>query len=374
MNPPRLSALILAAGASSRMGRFKPLLPLDGRSVIERLVSVFVAAGVARIVVVVGHRGHEIAGRLREAPVKIVENPDFARGMYSSVQAGARALGAISDGLFVQPADIPLIRPWTLWRLVQRWGEAPGKIIHPGFGGKTGHPPLLPGRIAEEIAADQDCEGLHQLLSRHLDDAVVQEVPDRHILMDMDTPEAYETLKGRWLRYDVPDPEECRVVVWDQAADPEAVWRHGRAVARAAAALADRIAERGGYLDQALIEAAALLHDVAKGKPNHARAGAQMLHAMGFGPVAEIVARHMTLTEKPGTPPGEADLVYLADKHVAGERTVSMTARFDMAMARFGADPQARRAVAQRRDEAMAVRDRVERLLGCSVASVLGVG
>lgn len=107
---------------------------------------------------------------------------------------------------------------------------------------------------------------------------------------------------------------------------PEAVARHCRAVARLALEMVDLLAARGVYLDTALIEAAALLHDMERTQPNHALQGAQRLHEMGYETVAQIVKKHHDPDLSPEM--DAAKLVYLADKYVMGDKRVTLQERF----------------------------------------------
>lgn len=373
MTSPRMAAIILAAGRSSRMGRFKPLLPLAGRTVIERLVSLFHQAGVADVGVVIGYRGSELAQTLQHAPVRIIENPHFDRGMYSSVQAGIRAFDPVPDGFFVLPSDIPLVRPWTLRCLMNRFSEDLTQVVHPCLLGERGHPPLIPGVLVRQIAEDPFDTGLHRVLEAHAHRSVDQEVADRHILMDVDTPGDYDVLLNQWQRYLIPDDRECRVMVSCHASDPQGIWGHGQAVAHVAGTLCSALNASGCDLDADLVRGAALVHDIARGRQDHARVGATLVGNMGFTPVAGIVACHMAIVVDPQMPVSEAEVVYLADKYVQGDRRVSMEARFDRAMERFGADEEARRHILHRRATAMAVRDRMEQLMGRPLADVLNL-
>jgi len=136
MKPDRYAAIILAAGRSSRLGWFKPLVSLGGETLVERAVSLFRAAGLSEILVVVGHRGRELRPVLRKAGVRIIENAGFQEGMLSSVSAGVRGLGSATAAFFVLPVDVPLVRNWTVRRLLAVHEERPGSIAHPCFCGR----------------------------------------------------------------------------------------------------------------------------------------------------------------------------------------------------------------------------------------------
>ena len=133
------SALILAAGNSSRMGTLKPLLPLDGETVLERVIDIFHAAGVGEVVVVVGHAADRIVPLLDGKNVSWVLNPAFERGMYSSIQAGVSALKQDCRAFFILPADMPFIRQSTLVALADGL-DAKALLCRPRHDRRRGHP------------------------------------------------------------------------------------------------------------------------------------------------------------------------------------------------------------------------------------------
>ncbi len=116
-----LAAMVLAAGYSSRMGAFKPLLTLGGRTAVESCVRLFHNAGVEDIAVVVGYRAQEVVSVAECAGACCVQNPDYATGMFSSVLAGTRWLPPGVESCFVLPADMPLVRPSTVRRMIDAY-------------------------------------------------------------------------------------------------------------------------------------------------------------------------------------------------------------------------------------------------------------
>src|SRR5579863_7962918 len=104
----RLAAIVLAAGASSRMGSLKPTLVLAGTTALERSVASFRDAGIDEVIVVLGHRAQELRPLAERCGAHPVYNKDFRVGMFSSLLAGARALPEWARGAFVLPADVPL--------------------------------------------------------------------------------------------------------------------------------------------------------------------------------------------------------------------------------------------------------------------------
>ena len=125
---PNISAIILAAGLSRRMGEQNPLMDLGGQTVLERMVSLYRRAGVIDIRVVTGHRAQAIRAALSSYPVTVVHNPCYQSGMFSSVLAGIDSLPTTIRSFFIHPVDIPLVRPHTLSLLMDAFHQPSQKI------------------------------------------------------------------------------------------------------------------------------------------------------------------------------------------------------------------------------------------------------
>ena len=188
----RTAALILAAGLSSRMGRFKPLLPLGGTSVLGRAVGLFQQAGVADVRVVAGHRADDLIPQIEALGAKAVINPDYEDGMFTSVLAGVRSLGPEVEAFFILPADMPLVRPATVRLVLERWLNDPGLIVRPAFQGRRGHPPLIPTLFSTGIMAWPGQRGLKGAMEQWEDRSVTLEIDDQGIVLDLDRPGDYE--------------------------------------------------------------------------------------------------------------------------------------------------------------------------------------
>ena len=128
----------------------------------------------------------------------------------------------------------------------------------------------------------------------------------------------------------------------------------------------------GCLLDIPLLEAAGLLHDLARKEPDHARAGATLLRELGYGVVAELVASHMDFTVPDAGPVSASELLYLADKLVQGERRVPLADRFQATMQRHAGDPAALGHISGRLESALKAQRRLEQVLGRSLAEVIG--
>jgi CTP:molybdopterin cytidylyltransferase MocA len=356
------SAIVLAAGYSSRMGELKPLVELGGRTLLARAVTTFRSIGVEDVVVVTGHRGDEVAASAEELGARPVANPRFDDGMYSSVQAG---VAAVAEGrrFFLLPVDCPLVRPETAGRLARAGAAAGAEVVLPVHGGIPGHPPLLGPGLRDEILAGEPPGGLRELLTGRPEPALRVEADDPGMLFDADTAADLERLCELAAREDLPSERRCRDLLRESGVGPERV-AHCEAVAAVAAALTTALGERGECLCVPLVVAAALLHDVARAEPRHGDAGGALLDELGYPRVAPIVRRHMRLGDALGEVLDETQIVFLADKLVQDDRLAGLDARFAVRFARWAGDPDALAGVRERLAEARLVQARVESVLG----------
>jgi molybdenum cofactor cytidylyltransferase len=180
-------AVILAAGESRRMGEPKQLLPFAGKPMLQCVIDAFATPNVDQIIVVLGYRADEIAQHIHGANIE--HNPNYARGMFSSVQAGLRALPAGTKLVLLALADQPGLKPLTVEKLIAAFN---GKILVPSFAGRQGHPLLFAERYVPEILAMDESLTLKHFLANHPDELSRLVVDDQGVLVDIDDRESYE--------------------------------------------------------------------------------------------------------------------------------------------------------------------------------------
>lgn len=366
------AGMVLAAGLSSRMKQFKPLLPLGNQSVLARVVGLLRQGGASPVLVVLGHRAKELEPLVLSLGAMPVLNPDYEQGMFTSLRAGLAALPPACEAFFLLPVDIPLVRPHTLARLRAARNLGQGPVLHPTFQDERGHPPLISASLAPAIAAYDGPGGLRGFWDRHPE--LAQEVPvaDRFILRDQDHPQDYAALKSELAGYDVPDQAECLALLQDVLRLDSGLVAHSQAVGQVALALALAARSAGAQVNPALALAGGLLHDVAKGQADHPAAGAALLRELGFAALAPLAAGHVDIEIKPDSPLSETELVHLADKLVAADHRVALDQRFENKMERKGDSPEAEAAIQRRWDLARRIAGRVEATLGMSLEDCLG--
>ncbi|MBQ6496314.1 MAG: histidine phosphatase family protein [Firmicutes bacterium] len=187
------TAVILAAGLSSRMKDFKPLLAVDGRTAIEGLVEATQGAGIKDIVVVTGYRREDLQPVIRRYELTEAFNPAYETGMFSSIRAGiAKAAEQKYKGTLLIPVDCPLISISVLRKVMD---EADGHFAVPTYEGKKGHPLYIPAGFYDEILTHDGEGGLKTITDRYWDQMDRIPVNEEGCIMDMDTPEGYEEIR-----------------------------------------------------------------------------------------------------------------------------------------------------------------------------------
>ena len=361
----KLGAIILAAGYSSRMDGFKPLMRLGEECLVGHGVRLFKTKDIDPIVVVVGYRHDEVAAEVKKQEANPLYNPDFDSGMFSSVCAAVTKMTEM-DGFFLLPVDIPLVRPATIDLLVAAFD---GKsVLYPSRDGMRGHPPLIPGHLVKEITEYNGEGGLRSLLQRF--PGKNTPVWDDGAFMDADTPEDFARLVARLPRLEKGSRVEAEALA-AMYMPPRGI-AHGQAVAHVASTLARALAENGNTLDLDVVYNGGLLHDVAKGQPKHEARGAEMMSMFGLERLAEVVGSHRDALPVAPEKLGEKEVVCLADKLVRGSQLVSVCERFGEKLILYKDDPEACRAIRSRMATAVALQQAVEKATSTAIEQLLG--
>jgi molybdenum cofactor cytidylyltransferase len=370
MTSNRYAAIVLAAGYSSRMKCFKPLLEVGGETITDRVISTFLHNGI-EVCLVTGFEQSRLRDGIKTRDIRIIENLDFHQGMFSSIRAGLREMQQDHKAFFIMPVDIPLVRPFTIKLLLEAAENNPGKLFYPVFDSKRGHPPLIPREVIPAILDWQGEGGLKPILASHEGFAVEVKVPDRNILLDIDNLDDYQVLLERFQRYQIPNEKECEIIIRDVCKLAPEIYRHCDKVAEVADAIGATLTKARESPDMEVIHAAAMLHDIAKGQRNHPAKGSKILHEMGFGVVGDIVSAHHDLPEEIPRYALETKVVNLADKLVAGATFVSLDERFQPSLLRFKGTPDIIASIMRRKQQALNVKGEIEAIIGCSLERVI---
>jgi molybdenum cofactor cytidylyltransferase len=189
-------AVILSAGESSRMGRPKALLPIDGVRFVEKIVSALKSTDVGNIIVVLGHNAEEMRQKISDLPVTILINHDYKQGQLSSLQVAISHLessseGSPVDGILVHLVDHPYISATLVDLMIKRFYETKKLIVVPRFQGRRGHPVIFARALFSELLAAGPDQGAKPVVHAHRDDTLEIDTKDEGLLIDIDTPEEY---------------------------------------------------------------------------------------------------------------------------------------------------------------------------------------
>lgn len=192
-----VSAVVLAAGESKRMGSKKELLHIAGRPMIQMVVENLLKASVDEVIVVLGHMADDVGVALShytDPRLELVGNRNYKRGMGTSLAHGVSACSWGTEAIVVALGDAPFFRPETVDALIGAHA-AGARIATPVFAGRRGHPILLDGHFRDSLEELRGDAGARELLEREKDLIVEIELDDGGFLVDIDEPEDHEAVK-----------------------------------------------------------------------------------------------------------------------------------------------------------------------------------
>lgn len=190
-----ISAIILAAGQSSRMGVPKQLLRIEDKTFIRIVAENALASSADEVVVVTGHSALEVTAALGGLPVKTVFNPGYREGQGASLALGVKETSVNSSAFLVLMADQPLITPPLIDAVISYFNRSRCLALRPVYKGLPGHPVILSSSLGGELAALEGDLGARGVLEKLGDRVCYLPVQDEAAVFDVDTPEDFERLK-----------------------------------------------------------------------------------------------------------------------------------------------------------------------------------
>ena len=188
-----ISATILAAGGSSRMGdENKLLLPFNGDMVINQICHTVLNSGLKPVIVVTGFQHRAVEPALPESIDQIAYNPNWEQGMAGSIYTGMSLLPDTVDGNMIVLGDMPLLTIHTLNRLIEKFCAHEGKqIIYPVYSGQQANPVIFPRKYFSEILSSAGDRGCKKILKQYPDDAIGISIDSEEVILDCDTKDDY---------------------------------------------------------------------------------------------------------------------------------------------------------------------------------------
>ncbi len=193
-----VAGIILAAGQSSRLGRPKQLLELDGRPILDIVLENAGKTQLGQIVLVLGHQAERISAAVGGHGHDIVINPDFALGQSTSLRSGLLALDERVDAALVLLGDQPLVSATTIEMLLNASAANPAAIVQPLYSGVPGNPVLFRRSIFADLIAIDGDRGAREIIRRNQDAVLRVPFPGLTPPLDVDTDEDYDILRAAW--------------------------------------------------------------------------------------------------------------------------------------------------------------------------------
>jgi molybdenum cofactor cytidylyltransferase len=195
-----IPAVVLAAGKSTRMGRPKATLALEGGDTfLSRIVRSFREAKVDDVVVVLGHEAEAIARSLADQGqmARLVINQRYESGQLSSLLAGLAAIDRPGvTGMLLTLVDVPLVSPATIGAILERYRATKAPVVRPVQGGRHGHPVLIDRALFGALRAADPIAGAKAIVRAHISASGEVEIADEGAFLDIDTPEEYARIAG----------------------------------------------------------------------------------------------------------------------------------------------------------------------------------
>ena len=192
-----ISAVILAAGESRRMGKQnKLLLPVGGEALLVKLVKSVCDSDVGQVLVVIGHEAEKIRRELNNFPLSFVYNPNFSEGMTTSIKSGVKEVSPDCDGYMICLADMPFINTSEINKLIHAYAQNRIKekrlIVIPVYQGHRGNPVLFSTEFREDILEHKMEYGCKGVIMKNFESVKEIEMDDDSMLLDVDTLEDYQ--------------------------------------------------------------------------------------------------------------------------------------------------------------------------------------
>jgi molybdenum cofactor cytidylyltransferase len=189
-----LAAVILAAGGSSRMGQPKQLLKFRGTSLLRRAIDTALAVPTEQVIVVLGYAADQLLPEVEATSATVVLNDQWMEGVSTSLRGGLSAVSSDARGVFIYPADMPLVTPDALRELARRQQLSGRPAAMTEAGGVRGVPVFITRSLFPALMIQEGDAGGAQYLRAHPDSVEAVRFDDPDLVRDVDRPEDYTRL------------------------------------------------------------------------------------------------------------------------------------------------------------------------------------
>ncbi len=198
----KISAILLGAGESKRMGANKLLLPWGKKTVLTHCADALIQSRVKEVIVVLGDRTKILKNQLRRRKVKVVMNPYYRKGMSTSIRKGIRTIDPNSHGILIALGDMPFLGSRTINSLIRTFCQGKGTIVVPSFRGRKGHPVIFHRKHEKELLQLKEDVGGKSIIESHPGEVRLVQIRSEGVIKDIDTWKDYKKrgIKGARIR------------------------------------------------------------------------------------------------------------------------------------------------------------------------------
>jgi len=192
-----ISAVILAAGKSERMGQMKQLLRFGGSTILATTIDRYTNSVVDEVIVVLGHDAETVRPVISGRPLKVVVNTDYRQGISTSIITGLKNIDNHAGAVLIALGDQPLIDIGTINLLIAEFSNHEKGIAVPIYRERRGHPVIFSIKYKNELLSLIGDTGARDVIRRHLSDVLEVPVNNEAVCLDIDTPESYQSALSR---------------------------------------------------------------------------------------------------------------------------------------------------------------------------------
>ena len=360
----KINGLIVAAGLSSRMNDFKPLMKIDGKPLILNTINSLRQSNIEDITVVVGHRKDDLKDLLKNENVNIVFNENYkTTSMYDSFKLGLKEIYNKCDALVFLPGDVGFTSKYTVDLLMKEISKNEKKIIYPTYENEIGHPPIISSKCFEYLLNYDGNEGLKGGMKHFYQESMKISTPDKFILFDIDYKEDFNKVKNSYENREYLSYEEALYLL-NYFDLPNHIVRHCQMVEKIAVDLSETINKYENCIDVNLIKSAALLHDIKRLEKEHAKKGAKLLSDLGYHKISSLVKNHMKLESHMEDEINEMSILYFADKLVIEDKFTSIENRFEEKFKEYALDENAKKNILKKYNTTLKIKSNLISIIG----------
>lgn len=187
-----ISAIVLAAGESTRMGLSKLLLPIKGKSLLQHVIDNALQSKAGEIIVVLGAEAPRLRRDIKPSQVRIIENASYQEGLSTSLKAGLQAVSPQAQAVVVLLGDQPLVSPEIIDALIDKYEKSGSLIVAPVYSGRRGNPVLFARSLIPELSRVTGDRGGREIIEKHPDQLATVDFESAIIGSDIDSWDDYE--------------------------------------------------------------------------------------------------------------------------------------------------------------------------------------